>query len=69
MNSKETLLRASTLMDMKTTSNGAEGFKNFYDRPRTQQSQRGGGATPLSPLMMSQQMENMLNLADAEQDE
>lgn len=58
-------------MDMKTTSKGAEGFKNFYasassDRPHTQQSQRGGVATPHSPLMTSQQMEDMLNVADAD---
>ena len=56
MNSKETLLKASTLMDMSSISTGSAGFKGFYSgRPRSQ-NQRAAAATPLSPLMMSQQL-------------
>lgn len=59
MNKKETLLRASTLMDI---SSGPEGFKNFYstshDRPRSQTR----GATP---IIVSQQIEEAILLDDS----
>lgn len=63
MNSKETLLRASTLMDMKTTSTGSAGFKGFYaERPRSQVQSRKP-----APSVVGQQIEDVLTSIENEQ--
>ena len=48
INNKETLLKASDFMGIKSSSSGPGGFKNFYsDRPRSLTH----GTLPLSPLV------------------
>lgn len=55
INNKETLLKASNLMDIRSNSSGPRGFKNFYsERPRSQTH----STLPLSPLV-SKQVEAM----------
>lgn len=51
INNKETLLKASNWMDIKSSSSGPQGFKNFYsDRPRSKTQ----GSLPVSPLIHKQ---------------
>ena len=65
INSKETLLKASDLLDIRSNSSGPQGFKNFYsERPRSQTY----GTLPISPLV-SKQAESIEEKDDADMEE
>lgn len=64
INSKEKLLKASELMDIK--SSGSATFKGFYSGKPRSQSQKLSGPSSSSPLVMSQKFEEALNISQEE---